>query len=453
MHMLPQLRRLEERYPDVLVVVGVHSGKFHAERLTANIRQAVLRLEIEHPVVNDRYFRIWRAYGVSAWPTVALIDPAGNYAGSHPGEITAEALDPVIRKMVDNFSANGRSDRRPLHWRLEKESAREHFLSFPGKVHASSGDDRLFVSDTGQNRVLAVRLTDDGRRGRVEQVAGSAEPGLRDGALAEARFNHPQGLAFAGGTLYVADTENHAIRAVDLAGGTVRTLAGTGQQARGLQSGSSRQGVALSSPWDVLVRGDTLYIAMAGIHQLWTLSLATGEVGPFAGSGLEDLQDGPAGRAALAQPTGLTADEQRLYFADSESSSIRWVDLGPDGSVHTIVGTGLFDFGDTDGAGNTVSLQHAYGLVAHEGRLYVADTYNNKIKVVDPAARTSLTLFGEATAGFRDGESPLFYEPEGITVKDGRLYVADTNNHCIRVVDLRSGLVSTLTLGEDDTQA
>ncbi|MHB1413725.1 MAG: alkyl hydroperoxide reductase [Chloroflexota bacterium] len=453
MHTLPQLRRLEERYPEVLVVVGVHAGKFHAERITANIRQAVLRLGIEHPVVNDRYFRIWRAYGVSAWPTVALIDPSGNYAGSHPGEITAEALDPVVRKMVDDFTANGRLDRRPLHWRLEKESAREHFLSFPGKVHASATEDRLFISDTGHNRVLVVRLADGGRRGRVEQVVGSGEPGLQDGSLAEARFNHPQGLAFAGGTLYVADTENHAIRAVDLTGGSVRTLAGTGQQARGLQSGPGRQGVALSSPWDVLVHGDTLYIAMAGVHQLWTLSLTTGEIRPFAGSGLEEIQDGPAARAALAQPTGLSADEQRLFFADSESSSIRWIDLSPGGSVHTIVGTGLFDFGDTDGAGNTVSLQHAYGLVAHEGRLYVVDTYNNKIKVVDPAARTSLTLFGDGTAGFRDGESPLFYEPEGITVKGGRLYVADTNNHCVRVVELQSGLVSTLTLEDEDTQA
>ena len=445
MHVLPQLRRLEELFPDELAVVGVHAGKFTAERVTANIRQAVLRLEVHHPVVNDRYFRVWRAYGVQAWPTVALIDPDGNYVGSQPGEITAEAFEPIIGRMAQQFRALGRLATSPLPCRLEAASEPARPLAFPGKVHAS-GDGRLFIADTNHNRVLVVSLSPDRTAGRVEQIVGSGRAALADGDFAAASFNHPQGLYLVGDTLYVADAENHAIRAVDLARRRVQTIAGTGRQARRLGLLGRGEAVALNSPWDLLLRDGRLYIAMAGEHQLWALDLATGEVRPYVGSGREDLVDGGPRQAALAQPTGLAGNGSRLFFADSEASATRYVDLAAGGQVRTVVGRGLFDFGDVDGVGEEVRLQHAYGLAWQEGALYVADTYNEKIKVVDPATRAARTLLGTGAAGFADGDVPQFWEPEGLAVADGRLYVADTNNHAIRVADLRGGRVTTLAL-------
>jgi len=271
------------------------------------------------------------------------------------------------------------------------------------------------------------------------------DEGLRDGDFATAQFFRPQGLALVDSTLYVADTENHAIRAIDLAAGTVTTVAGTGQQGFDRDQRDPGPSVALNSPWDLVGHEGKLYVAMAGPHQLWVYDIASGVIGPYAGSGREALVDGALREAAMNQPSGIDTDGTVLYFADPEASAIRTADLAPDGEVRTIVGVGLFDFGDVDGVGDEVRLQHALGVtVAGDGLLYVADTYNNKIKRIDPATRTSVTLFGTGEEGFADGENPLFYEPGGLDYANGKLYIADTNNHAIRVADLASGEVTTI---------
>ncbi|MGH8057490.1 MAG: NHL repeat-containing protein, partial [Candidatus Entotheonellia bacterium] len=267
-----------------------------------------------------------------------------------------------------------------------------------------------------------------------------------DGTFEQTTFNHPQGMALDGASLYVADTENHLIRRLDLDKRRVETVAGTGYQARqGDVSGTGGQ-VALNSPWDVLVIERALYIAMAGSHQIWALNLDSLEAQPFAGSGGEDIIDGARLEAAMAQPSGLTTDGKMLYVADSETSSIRTVDLGPHGAVMTVVGEGLFEFGDQDGAGSQVRLQHPLGVVFHQDRLYVADTYNHKIKVIYPRLKTSDTYLGSGRPGYRDGRQAQFYEPGGLSVAGGKLYIADTNNHMIRVADLATGDVVTLQL-------
>ncbi len=434
--MLPQLRRLEAQFPRELVTIGVHAGKFTAERVTANIRQAVLRWGVRHPVVNDRFYRVWRAYDVHAWPTLVLIDPQGHYVGSHAGEITVETFASLVQRLVDQSAAQGTLDRRPLHFRPETEAPQP--LAYPGRVHVAGG--RLFVADSSHHRLLVLRLVDPGDRAVVEAIVGSGEPGLADGDFAVAAFQRPQGLALLGDVLYVADAENHAVRAVDLRGRRVGTVAGTGRQARHWGLGSYGQSTALNSPWDIVGHGDLLFIAMAGSHQLWRLDLTSGEVSLHAGSGIEALSDGPLLQAALAQPMGLASDRRRLYFADSEASAIRWADVQPGGRVGTLIGTGLFDFGDRDGVGEGARLQHPYSLAWHDGRLYVADTYNDKIRVVDPASQTVTTLLGPGV----DGES--LDEPEGLAIADGRLYVADTNNHRLRVADLATGRIATLAL-------
>jgi thiol-disulfide isomerase/thioredoxin/sugar lactone lactonase YvrE len=446
MHIIPQLKKLEKKYPDELVVIGVHTAKFTTEKETDNIRQAILRYEIEHPVINDKDRVVWDHYAVRAWPTLMLIDPAGKVVGRLEGEGGFEALDHYITGMIAAFDAKKQLDRRPLALTLERHRVPTGLLAFPGKVLADEKTRQLFISDSNHNRIVVVSLVDNS----VKETIGAGDIGFSDGDYNSATFNHPQGMAFdaAANILYVADTENHALRAVDLSKRTVTTIAGTGEQSREYVTfgGQGRQ-VALNSPWDLTLHEGLLYIAMAGPHQLWRMNPKTGGITPYAGTGREGRMDGPLDKAALAQPSGITTDGKKLYFADSEVSSIRAADLDPSGNVSTIVGEDLFEFGDRDGKGDEVRLQHPLGVVYHDGWLYVADTYNNKVKRVSPGQRTSETFAGTGESGLADGErAAKFDEPGGLTVAGGKLYVADTNNHAIRVVDLKTRKTETLQL-------
>jgi thiol-disulfide isomerase/thioredoxin len=440
MHIIPDLKRLEAKYPDELVVIGVHSAKFIEEGQTANIRQAMLRYGIRHPVVNDNHLQVWGSYGVSSWPTVILIDPDGRIAAGDVGEGIFAPMDAAIGELLRQYDATGRLDRRPLTLRPEQGPASA--LEFPGKVLADAAGGRLFIADSGHNRIVVAGLAD----GAVRTVIGDGREGLKDGKFAEARFNHPQGMALGERYLYVADTENHVIRRADLESRTVETIAGTGRQARGRGAAGPARETALSSPWDLVREGDSLYIAMAGVHQIWRMNLATDEISLFAGSGGEGRFDGPLHTAALAQPSGIATDHLRLYVADSEVSSVRGMSLSGKGGVETIVGGDLFDFGDRDGKGLAVRLQHPLGITFDKGRLYVADTYNNKIKVIEPETYACRTLLGTGKAGSADGDRAEFYEPGGLSVAGDRLYIADTNNHAIRVADLKTRRVETFRL-------
>ena len=443
MHVIPDLKKLEHKYPNELVVIGVHSAKFTNERDTDNIRQAILRYEIEHPVVNDKDMIVWQEYTVRGWPSLYLIDPAGKIIGYTSGEGIYEPFDKLIAKVIETFDAKKLIDRRPLSLKLERNRVPASMLAFPGKVLADEKSKRLFIADSNHNRIVVLSLEDNS----VKEVIGAGEIGLIDGSFENSAFNHPQGMAFDGTTLFVADTENHALRAVDLARRTVTTIAGTGQQSREhLTFGGQGKQIALNSPWDLTLHDGMLYIAMAGPHQLWRMNPKTGGIAPYAGTGREARIDGPLAEAALAQPSGITTDGKKLYFADSEVSSIRSADLDPSGKVDTIVGEDLFEFGDKDGKGEQVRLQHPLGVAYHDGWLYVADTYNNKIKRVSPKEQTSARFAGTGAGGLRDGESAMFDEPGGVSVALGKLYVADTNNHAIRVVDLKTKLTETLQI-------
>ena len=441
MHIFPQLRKLEEKYQEELVVVGVHSAKFTSEKDTANIEKAIRRLELEHPVVNDKDFRVWSQYSARAWPTLYVVDPEGNILGRHEGEITFDAFDRVIRDMITEFEGRGTLDRTPIPG-LSVHKEEGGTLSFPSKIIADEKGSRLFVSDSNHNRVLSISLD-----GEILDVIGGGDVGLEDGDYADAKFHHPHGLTLSGDSLYVADTENHAIRRIDLREGRVETIAGTGEQARTFHDGGVGS-VALNSPWDLTCLDGMLYIAMAGFHQLWVMHLESGYVGPFAGSGREGIKDGSLRNAMLAQPTGIDTDGDTIYFADSETSAVRTATRGESGKVSTLVGTGLFDFGDKDGVGDRALLQHVQGVCWHEGMLYVTDTYNNKIKRIEPLTQAVVSFTGLGDTGFEDGpaRAALFYEPEGLAIANGKMYIADTNNHAIRVATLSTGSVSTLEL-------
>lgn len=457
MHILPELHKLEQAWPKNLVVIGVHSAKFTTEQDTQNIRSAIQRYKIEHAVINDARHELWELFGVQAWPTVVLIDPEGYAVWGTSGEITFEQVDKVIRTGMPYYRAKKLLDETPLRFDIERPAAADTPLRFPGKILADEASGRLFISDSNHNRIVVAKLD-----GTLLDVIGSGIAGRTDGDFATAQFNQPQGMALGGNALFVADTENHEIRRVDLAGRKVTTVAGTGQQARqpavpGRRTNPRR--TALSSPWDLFLHGDDLFIAMAGCHQIWKMRLDGASIGPYAGNGQEDVVDGPLlpkqayqpGFASFAQPSGLAGDGRWLYVADSEGSSIRAVPWDPRVEVRTVAGTSqlpvarLFTFGDVDGPAAKARFQHPLGVTFHAGRIYVADTYNHKIRVVDPSDGTTRTLAGTGQAGHADRPA-AFFEPSGLAVAAGKLFVADTNNHRIRAIDLKTLQVSTLAI-------
>ena len=439
-HIIPDLKKLEAKYANQLVVIGVHSAKFQNEKETENIRRIILRYEIEHPVYNDSEYAVWQSYGVRAWPTQVLIDPAGYVIGGISGEGNYEVFDQAIAKTVEEFRKKGELNEEPLKLVLERAKVGELPLAFPGKILADASRDQLFIADSNHNRIVITKLD-----GTLVETVGTGDTGAGDGAFDKATFYRPQGLALAGDNLYVADTENHLIRRVDLKTRMVQTIAGTGQQSREyFQTGQARS-VALSSPWDLQLVGRTLYIAMAGPHQIWQMDLDKNEVSTFAGSGREARLDGPLLKSGFAQPSGIATDGKTLYVADSESNIIRAIDIA-EGTVKTLVGGDLFEFGDVDGSSDDVRLQHPLGLISFGDKLLIADTYNHKIKQLDPKRKSVTTLLGTGKPGQSDGTSPSFYEPGGLALANDKLYIADTNNHAIRVADLKTKATSTLRI-------
>ena len=445
MHIIPDLKRLEEKYADELVVVGVHSAKFANERKADNIRHILVRYDITHPVVNDADFAIWRAYGARAWPTQVLIDPEGYVVATASGEGKAEAFDQAIAAVAAFFDEKKLIDRRPLAVSPERLALEQSTLAFPGKVLAVEETGRLFVADSNHHRVLTCDLD-----GRILDVAGSGDAGFINGGFEDAAFYRPQGMALdtTTNTLFVADTENHAVRALDLAARRVTTFAGTGDQAPyGAQGGGARE-MALNSPWDLAIAGRLLFIAMAGCHQIWLIDLDRHLGFPYAGSGREARADGGIDDAAFAQPSGLALSQDVLYVADSESNIVRAIDLPPVNQVRTLAGGDLFEFGDRDGRGDDVRLQHPLGIAASPLGLVIADTYNHKIKTLDAGTGEVRTFAGTGEEGSSDGHraGARFYEPGGISATSTAIYVADTNNHAIRRIDVATGRVETLSV-------
>ncbi len=299
MHILRDLKTLEQRFPDELVVIGVHSPKFANEKVTENLRRILVRYEIEHPVANDANHAIWRAYGVQAWPTRVIIDPAGNLVGTAMGEGNLDGFIDAIRTVIRVFDGPStpvageplrasRSIARRCRSRSSARDIPDRPLLYPGKVLADAKGDRLFISDSNHNRIVVASLD-----GRVIETVGSGLQGDNDAIFPQARFYRPQGLALDEETLYVADTENHQVRAVDFQARMVHTVAGTGKQGGWSGDGGDALRLDLNSPWDLALKRGILMIAMAGPHQLWVIDLLHDQAYPYAGTGEEARKDGP----------------------------------------------------------------------------------------------------------------------------------------------------------------
>ncbi|XP_066138523.1 NHL repeat-containing protein 2 [Euwallacea fornicatus] len=477
MHVIPDLREIESRFSveDGVVVIGVHSAKFENEKLSSNILSAVQRYNISHPVVNDHNSEMWQNCDVHCWPTLLLLGPNANPIVMLTGEGHKDDLVDYIKVTLDFYKEKNLISNHKLPFK-----SAFHFLPelkgpllFPGKIASFSDENEgqlLAISDTGNNRIL---VTDS--NGNILKVVGGKKLGFKDGTLANAEFNNPQGLVFQNkNILFVADTENHVIRKIDLEQGTVETVAGTGQQGHDRMGGKLGPEQVISSPWDVCIYRtpdmdltfhpdgkppirEVLLIAMAGTHQIWALFLddtvwwkckkySKGTCINIAGSGREENRNNSyPNSAAFAQPSGLALCEKskELYIADSESSSVRRLSL-VDGKVTPVVGgernpNNLFAFGDQDGVLAEAKLQHALGLTMSpdESILYVADTYNHKLKKVDVSENKLTTVQFSSTLD-NEGQLAEFREPGGlcITADGKKIYMADTNNHQIKVLIL-----------------
>jgi len=392
LHVLDELRPLEAKYGDALVIIGVHSPKFAHERDPIALAQAVERYGVHHPVLADNDLTTWDAYTARAWPTLVLIDPEGYVVATMAGEGHAQSLDRLIGDLVDRHASRGTLNTGAGPY--TPPPIEPTTLRFPGKGIARDGGTML-VTDTAHHRL--VELTTDGE---VVTVIGDGVRGHHDGTAAEARFNEPQGLcvlpariaAEVGYDIVVADTVNHRLRGIRLADGTVTTVAGSGRQWRSQPDDHSHDALAidLSSPWDVAWYDGRVIVAMAGIHQLWWFDPIRATTGVYAGTTVESLRDGQLPDVWLAQPSALAVDGDRLWFIDSETSSLRYIQ---DDAVHTAVGQGLFDFGHVDGPGKTALLQHPLGVaVLPDHRIGIADTYNGAIRCFDPTTSQLSTL-------------------------------------------------------------
>jgi thiol-disulfide isomerase/thioredoxin len=388
LHVLDELRELEEKHRDTLVIIGVHSPKFVHEAEHQAVVDAVERYGVEHPVLDDPELATWKQYAVRAWPTLVVIDPEGYVVAQHAGEGHAHAIEKLVAELEAEHEAKGTLRRGDGPY--VPPEPQPTTLRFPGKaVLLPSGN--FLVSDTTRHQL--VELDADGET--VVRRIGEGTRGLADGDAATALFSEPQGLALLDDTtVVVADTVNHALRRLDLATGEVTTVAGTGRQwMQGEPTAGAAREVSLSSPWDVAHWQGKVWIAMAGVHQLWAWDPAAGTVEVTAGTTNEGLVDGPGREAWFAQPSGLavSTDGERLWLADSETSALRWVET--DGSVHTAVGTGLFDFGHRDGEAGQALLQHPLGVTPlPDGSVAVSDTYNHALRRFDPATGEVTTL-------------------------------------------------------------
>lgn len=453
MHVLPELAALERKYADAPVVfVGVHSAKFTNEKSSENIRQAVLRYEIVHPVINDTDMAMWRQLGVHSWPTIVVVGPEGNLLLAASGEGQGSAIDKCIQDALRKYKGSLVEAPLPLQLEREKENGTSP-LKFPAKMATDPAGKHLYISDSNNNRILICSLEGD-----ILDIIGNGYAGLQDGIFRDAEFNRPQGICYHDNKLYVADTENHALRVIDLHTHMVETIAGCGVQGRDYRGGYTGKRQLLSSPWDVCVDASSgrLFIAMAGTHQIWVCYLKSGVCEAFSGSGAEmNYNSDDPFEAAWAQPSGLSLEGKELYVADSESSTVRSIDIST-GRTRTLVGgddeepRNLFSYGDQDGVGDNAKLQHPLGVIwlPIEGVLAVADTYNHRIKKVDPQRGSITSWVGTGKPGYRDGDKDVseFYEPSGFALSHDKktLFVADTNNHVIRKIDISTGRVTTL---------
>lgn len=420
-HMIPIQRQLKQKFGDDLLVMGVTSPKFSASKQADNMTPFLRRFYIDEPVFIDANMTWWQHYGVFAWPTMLLLNPEGKVIHSFVGERRYQDIAPIIANAVDTAQKNHTLTRPKLP--LKPLNADNHFFVLPTKIAVSA--DQVAISDTGHNQIRIFNHS-----GKLLSTIGAGKAAFADGPFTQAMFDRPQGLAFIGKDLYVADTDNQRIRRINFADQTVSTVAGNGKRAFLTEVRSGPTDAALNSPWGLNAVDGALYIAMAGDHAIWRYRPDQKTLDVYAGTGDEGLKDGPRLLAEFAQSSGLAYHDHNLYVADPESSSIRQINTQTSLTI-TLIGKGLFNFGDRDGLAEQALLQHPQGLAYLKGALYIADTFNNAIRKLN-VGNLQVTTVAKNLA-----------QPNGLAVlNDHTLLIADTYHDRVVALNIDSGKMS-----------
>lgn len=433
---IPEIKKLEKEFGSKITVIGVHSGKFDNEKDFASIKKAILKHDITHPVINDSQLRVWNNFQVTAWPTFILINPHGNVVKTYVGENEAEKIKGDVKKLISKFKYQ--INRDPLPIVFEKFGMIGNVLDFPTKLqyaadfsYKSRHVPAIFIANSGQNNIVVSSLTGD-----IITKIGSTKEGFEDGSFDVASFREPQGLLYSDGKLYVADKGNHALRVVDFKEGKVSTLIGSGQKGEGVEKSEfiEAKNFDLASPTDIEFFPDKNNIAIAnsGTHQILSYNIQKQMISILAGNGSEGIDDGKYPENSLAQTSDMSAYGRKLYFVDSESSSLRVLD--ENGDVKTLIGKGLFEFGQANGDKSKALMQHPLGLVVDDTGAYISDSFNHVIRKYDFASKQIRNLIGAGKRGANVGGNTQFDEPEGIVTVLDRFYVADSNNNRILIV-------------------
>lgn len=451
---IQEIKKFEEQFGSKITVIGVHSGKFDNEKNLTQIRKAIIRNDITHPVINDAKMRIWNSFKIPAWPSLVLIDPHGNVVKTYVGEAGIFGAKVGIKKLIAEYKYELNRDSLPIA--PEKYSIDGNILSFPTKIEYAADFSYksrhlpvLFIANTGKNEILVTSLTGD-----VITKIGSGAADLKDGSFENAAFKAPQGLLYRAGKLYVADTGNHALREIDFKSSEVTTLIGSGQRGEAFDAKQTLEANSfdLASPTDIefFPNPENIVIANSGAHQILTYNIAKDTISVLAGSGFEGIVDGKYPNNQLAQTADMAAYNHKLYFLDSETSSLRMMDES--GAVKTLIGQDLFKFGNKNGGKSEALMQHPLGLMVDDTGAYISDSFNHTIRKYDFAAAKILNFVGSAKNN--DGGDNLgaaaateFNQPEGIVSVLNNFYVADTNNNRIVVINrgtLKSALLDVM---------
>ena len=427
---LVDLGHLRNRHPDRLNVVAVNVPRFDHEREPRRVGKRLARHRFEFPIGHDADWTLWQQHGIEAWPTVVLIDADGQVRERFVGDGHLRDIDAAVSRLQSE------STPRSLNVdRIEMRRGGEPILPLRFPVGLALSGNYLYVADSGHHRVLECDLS-----GRVLRQFGSGGAGFIDGPMELAAFNRPQGLCIELDTLYIADAGNHAVRRIHLRGGDIETVVGAGRP------GSPKEGpvgdprmVALDQPRAVSVAAGSLYIATAGDNRVWRFHLGAPAMSLVAGSGQLAVVDGEGAGASFAEPASLASVQQVVYVCDAAGSAIRSAN-GRSGQVTTLVGQGLWEHGNADGARGNARLQQPQAIALDPASpvLWIADSGNDTLR--------SLRLGGGELTTVQLPQR--LHAPCGLAVSDGAVWIADTDAHAVLRYDTRDGSLKHVPIGE-----
>ncbi len=449
LQLIPELKKLQDEYGNKLAIISVHSPKFSNEKNEGGIRKAIIRHDITNPVINDADLKIWNQYQVKLWPTLILFNTNGKIYDQYFDLNDSKSIERALsdtKKLLNRY--NHQLSRNSLPIILEKNRLISNVLESPTKIKYSAKFDyksysgaAIFIANSAKNTIIISSIS-----GEILAQIGSGKSGKEDGSFSDASFDLPQGLLYHNDKLYVADTNNHLIREVDFKSEKVTTILGSGNIGLPITSDKkiAAKKVDLASPTDIEFFPNRQFIAIANSasDQILSYDVEKKEVSVLAGSGKEGNEDGKLPNNSLAQTSDLVAYSNKLYFIDSKSNSLRY--LNNQGVVETLIkGKLQSSQNNKNSPQNRDALQNPTGLEIDDSGIYISDSFDHQIKKYNQTTNDLTVLVGNQQNGDSLGTRTSFDEPNGIISIMDRLYVADKNNNRIVVLD-RGSLVSSL---------